>query len=53
VIPKVGYYHFVNREGSMSDVYAKTMSEKEADWWIDLSEKEYFFKKDRNKIYEE
>ena len=53
VIPKVGYYHVVNREGSLSDVYRNTMTEKEADWWVDLSEKEYFFKKDRNKIYEE
>lgn len=53
VIPKVGYYHVVNKEGSLSNMYAKEMSEKEADWWIDLSDKEYFFKKDRNKIYEE
>ena len=53
VIPKIGYYHVVNRENSMSNMYASTMTEKEADWWIDLSEKEYFFKKDRNKTYEE
>lgn len=53
VIPKVGYYHIVNKEDSLSTFYSKNMSEKEADWWVDLSDKEYFFKKDRNKIYEE
>lgn len=53
VIPKIGYYHVVNRNGSMTSEYAETMSSKEAEWWIDLSEKEYFFKQDRNKIYEE
>lgn len=53
VIPKVGYYHVVGRDGSLTDTYAKTISEKEADWWVDLAKKEYFFKKDRNKVYEE
>lgn len=53
VIPKVGYYHTVNRPDSITNVYANTMSEKEADWWIDLAKKEYFFIKDRNKTYKE
>lgn len=53
VIPKVGYYHTVNRSDSITNVYANTMSEKEADWWIDLAKKEYFFIKDRNKTYKE
>lgn len=53
VIPKVGYYHFVGREDSMTGEYSKTITEKEADWWVDLAKKEYFFKKDRNKVYEE
>ena len=53
VIPKVGYYHFIGRKGSLTDLYNETMSEKEADWWVDLAKKEYFFKKDRNKVYEE
>lgn len=53
VIPKVGYYHVTGRQGSLTDEYAKTISEKEADWWVDLAKKEYFFKKDRNKVYEE
>lgn len=53
VIPKVGYYHFIGRKESLTDLYNETMSEKEADWWVDLAKKEYFFKKDRNKVYEE
>jgi hypothetical protein len=53
VIPKVGYYHFVGREDSMTGEYSRTITEKEADWWVDLAKKEYFFKKDRNKVYEE
>jgi len=53
VIPKVGYYHFTGRKDSLTGEYIETMSEKEADWWIDLAKKEYFFKKDRNKVYEE
>ena len=51
VIPKVGYYHVVNRPGSITDVYNKEMSEKEVEWWIDLAKKEYFFPQDRNKVY--
>lgn len=53
VIPKVGYFHTVNREGNMTTEYASTMSPKEADWWIDLAKKEYFFPQDRKKTYEE
>jgi len=53
VMPKVGYYHLVNRKGSLSELYESTMSEDEADWWVDLAKKEYFFKNDRNKTYSE
>lgn len=53
VIPKIGYYHFVNRPDSISAKYSMEMSEKEADWWIDLAKKEYFFPQDRKKTYEE
>lgn len=52
VIPKVGYLHTINRGDSLSDAYAKSMSEEEATWWIDLAKKEYFYKEDRNKVYE-
>ena len=53
VIPKVGYYHLVNRPECMTTKYAETMSEKEADWWIDLAKKEYYFPQDRKKTYTE
>ena len=53
VIPKVGYKHLINRPSSLSTTYNNTMSEKEADWWVELAQKEYFFTNDRNKTYEE
>lgn len=53
VIPRVGYFHRINMSGGQTDIYMKTMSEKEADWWIELAKKEYFFPQDRNKTYEE
>ena len=53
VIPRVGYFHKINRKGSLTDIYSSTMSEKEADWWIELAKKEFFFPQDRKKTYEE
>lgn len=53
VVPKIGYYHFVGRPDCLSEIYSKEISTKEAEWWIDLAKKEFFFKKDRNKVYEE
>ena len=53
VIPKVGYYHTANRPGSITMNYVDTMTEREADWWIDLAKKEYFFPQDRKKTYTE
>lgn len=52
VIPKVGLKHGVNRDGSLLDVYSKTMGPDEADWWLNLAREEYFFKKDRKKVYQ-
>lgn len=51
VVPKVGYFHFVNREDSLASEYHKTMSQEEGSWWINLAIQEYHFKKDRNKVY--
>lgn len=53
VIPKVGCFQISGRPDGLTKSYADTMSEKEADWWIDLAQKEYFFPTDRNKTYEE
>lgn len=53
VIPKIGCLHTVNRPGSLTDSYSQTMSEKEAEWWVELAKQEYFFPQDRNKRYDE
>ena len=52
VIPKIGYNHFIGREDSLSYIYGNNMSEAEANWWINLAKKEYFFPHDRNKTYQ-
>lgn len=52
VIPKVGYNHLFGRPGCVAEQYHKEMDQDEADWWIDLAQKEYIYKKDRNKEYE-
>lgn len=51
VVPKVGYFHFVNRHDSLTSEYHQTMSQEEGAWWIKLATQEYHFKKDRNKTY--
>lgn len=51
VVPKIGYFHFVNREDSLTTEYHKTMSQEEGSWWIKLATEEYTFKQDRNKAY--
>lgn len=53
VVPKVGYFHLVNRPGSLADEYAKTLNDRESEFWIELARKEYLYKKDREKTYEE
>ena len=51
VVPKVGYFHFVNREDSLTSEYHRTMSQEEGSWWIKLAIEEYQYKKDRKKTY--
>lgn len=53
VVPRVGYFHRLEVEGSLNETYKNNMSEKEAEWWIELAKKEYYFPQDRNKTYEE
>lgn len=53
VIPKVGYFHAVNRNGSLATEYAQTMSDRESEYWVELARKEYLYKTDRKKTYEE
>lgn len=51
VVPKVGYFHFVNRDDSLTSEYHKEMTPEEGSWWIKLATEEYTYKKDRNKTY--
>lgn len=51
VIPKVGYYHIIGRDGSLSSTYNKEIGEDEAKWWMELAKQEYFFKEDRKNEY--
>lgn len=53
VIPKVGYFHSVNRNESLATHYAQTMSDRESEFWVELARKEYLYKTDRKKTYEE
>lgn len=53
VVPKIGYTHTVNRVGSYSNVEYSNLSEKKGRWLIETARKEYFFKEDRNKQFEE
>lgn len=52
VIPKIGYKHYVNRLDSLFVQYNETIEADESNWWFELAKKEYFFKEDRNKTYE-
>lgn len=52
IIPKLGYKHVNNREGSLFDQYKKEMSMDESRWWLSLAKKEYFHVRDRNVLYE-
>lgn len=49
VVPKEGYYHLVNRENSLTDIYNKTMDENQMKKWFDLAKRECKFEEDRKK----
>lgn len=51
VIPKVGYNHYVNREGSLTSIY-QGMEQAEIDFWFSTAQDEYVYKTDRKKTYE-
>jgi hypothetical protein len=46
-IPKIGYKHFANREGSLFDLYSKNMPMNERKFWFETALKEYNFINDR------
>lgn len=47
VMPKVCYKHYLNREDSLIDISAKTMSNEEVDHWFKVARSEYYFKEQR------
>lgn len=50
VIPKVGYEHAVNRDGSLTtDFFA--LSKDELQFWFETAQTEYLYKTDRKKTY--
>lgn len=51
VIPKIGYYHIVNRPNSLMEQYRTTIDADESKWWYELAQKECSYSKDRNKTY--
>jgi hypothetical protein len=50
VIPKVGYEHYINVEGSLTTVYGQ-LDSKEVDFWYETAKDEYLYKTDRKKTY--
>lgn len=52
VIPKFGYKHINQREGSLFHTYSQTMNPVEARWWLDKAKKEQYFPKDREITYD-
>jgi len=55
VIPKIGYKHTNMRTDSLFWNYKNNDTEKispdEAKFWMDLAQKEYYYKEDRNVVY--
>lgn len=51
VIPRNGYYHLIDREGSILDQLNKRMDGAERAWWIKLATKEYYYKQERKQSY--
>lgn len=52
VIPKLGYKHTNNREGSLFVEYKNTIDVLESRFWVGKAKKEYFFTEDREITYE-
>lgn len=52
VIPKFGYKHVNQREGSLFHSYKDEMDPTEANWWLAQAKKEYYFEKDRAITYQ-
>lgn len=53
VIPRFGYKHVNQREGSLFSSYKETLDPIEARWWLSTAKKEYYFPNDRKITYED
>jgi hypothetical protein len=51
-IPKFGYKHVNQREGSLFHRYKGEMNHVEANWWLSQAKKEYYFPNEREIKYE-
>jgi hypothetical protein len=51
-IPRFGYKHYNQREGSLFSNYKQTLDPSEAKWWLSIAKKEYYFPKDRKITYD-
>lgn len=52
VIPRFGYKHVNQRQGSLFAGYKETLDPIEARWWLTTAKKEYYFPNDRKITYE-
>lgn len=52
VIPKVGYEHYINVSGSLTEQY-RTLENAEIDFWFKTAQDEHIYKTDRKKSYAE
>jgi GT2 family glycosyltransferase len=52
VIPKFGYKHLNQREGSLFNTYSKTIDPVEAKWWLSQAKREYYYSHDRQITYD-
>jgi len=52
VIPRFGYKHVNQREGSLFHTYRTELDPTEAKWWLSQAKKEYYFDNDRALNYD-
>jgi len=52
IIPRFGYKHVNQRQGSLFAGYKETLTPIEARWWLSQAKKEYYFPKDRQLTYQ-
>ena len=53
VIPRYGYKHVNQRQGSLFSSYKDTIPPIEAKWWLSQAKREFYFTKDREITYTE